>query len=345
MANGNKLEKEILNLEKTIRKLENLVPKKDSVTSKNLYGKAYRIANDKFLNNLELYRNDKWIRGITSDLVVKGKKQKQRFEPNVGVSLLQIPTGGVGSIQDYRLGLGESLNALLKKREELIKLSTAENITGKTYIPPEVRHLYPAGKASFGGTYVNPHYNVEYENETLLAARDASKKNFYNQYGKSGFFGGSRANKMSGSEKLSIMSKTFSPNDPLYTGSSSQLGHLGIRTKKTNLSEEDKDSAAIQNTASISSGSTFQTSNYDTNQGIPPTWHDRSSGYGPSQADAATKKWLLSIGARERDLKFIDRSSLSRLRISGPTVGGKGHGFIEFGDVGRNRTRLKLYND
>ena len=86
-------------------------------------------------------------------------------------------------------------------------------------------------------------------------------------------------------------------------------------------------------------------SNYDTSKGIPPTWHDRSSGYGPSEADAATKKWLLSIGARDRDLKYINRNAMSRLRISGPTTGGKGHDFIQFGDNPRNKTRLKLYDD
>ncbi len=235
MATQNALEKEIFNLEKTIRKLENLVPKKDSVKSKKLYGKAYRIANANYLNNLELYRNDKWIRGITSSQVVKGKKQKPQFEPNIGVSLLKIPTAQVGDLKDYRLGLGETLNALLKKREQLRKLSTEENITNKTYIPPEVRNLYPSGKATFTGTYVNPHYNANYEEDTLLADREASKKNFYKQYGNRNFFGGSKASKMSSSDKLAIMSQTFSPNDPLYTGSSSQLGHLGIRTKKTNL--------------------------------------------------------------------------------------------------------------
>jgi len=76
--------------------------------------------------------------------------------------------------------------------------------------------------------------------------------------------------------------------------------------------------------------------------GLTP-WTDRSV-RGPGQADADTKAYLLSIGARERDLKYIDSSAMSRLRISGASRGGEGHDFIEFGDSPRNRTRLKLYD-
>ena len=250
MATKNKLEAEILDLEKTIRTLENLIPRKDSKAgaSKKLYGKAYRTANENFLNNTKLF-NDKWIQGSSGRLPVQTVSTGFGVvSPNVGVPALSIPKQG---IKDTRLGLGETLNALLKKREQLIKLSTKEKIDTKTIIPNEVRHLYPRSEAILGGAYRNPHYLIDYEEDSLLKARNEAKTAFYNEYGR-------RGRRMSPKERLAIMSQSFSPYDPEYTGTSSQLGHLGIRTRKTNLSQEEMDQAAVQNSVSRSSGSTWE---------------------------------------------------------------------------------------
>ena len=219
---ANNLEKELKSLEQSIRKLEKIIPKKEG-TNKRMYGKLYRIANDKYMSgslDSPLFK-DKWIR------------QSRGF---VG-----------GEVR----GLGESLNNLLEKRKQIYSLLNAEKITNKTVVPEEVRHLFPAGKGALLsplGGYTNPHYSEAYDEDAFLIQRNKAKKDFYNEYGKKGLFGSNKARKMTSKEKLAIMSENFHPNDPLYSGDKSQAGHLGIRTTKTNFNENDKDGGAVKET-------------------------------------------------------------------------------------------------
>jgi len=234
---ANKLEQELNSLEKTINKLQGLIPNKKDFASQKVYGKAYRRADAAFYNNLEVYRDSKWIRGLASENIIKGTKVSK----GKGIRSKLLSITGTPDLKDYRPGLGETLEALLQKRKEIRELLKTEKIDSKTAIPPELRNLFPAGSVTFGGDYQNPYWDARYEDDTILKARNTAKKDFYDQYGRS-------ARKMSSKEKLAIMSKNFSPQDEAYTGDLSVKGHLGIRTSKTNFKEGDRDSIAVKTT-------------------------------------------------------------------------------------------------
>ena len=227
---ANKLEQELQSLEKSIATLQKLIPKKEGLTKK-LYGKKYRIASEKFIKT---NYTDKWISG--------SRPQEGYTDSRQGLGI----GGGPNVKVVTQRGLGETLNELTKKREQIKKLLGSEKVTKKSVIPNEVRYLFGAGRATLLGDYTNPYWSESHDEETFLIARNEAKKNFYDQYGKG--WGGGKARRMSSKEKLAIMSKDFHPNDPLYTGEKSVRGHLGIRTSKTYLKEEDKDSIAVKTT-------------------------------------------------------------------------------------------------